>query len=283
VQRKDSEARTMSGLRYIRQGDAVQLLNTRRWRPFGKHALVVSGLSILGLGLLGCGSVDRMQLKPNDSIMPVVNGEDPGQAVGRCLFFGANGPVTTPCPTAVGRFFKKPKVFESDGPGRYGHGVFTRGGITDPLREVVVAYELVTYGSRAVSYRKSVDPAVADDVRTMCEDRANQDLQIITRAFEGCGVTLAGSQRDAFFWSMQSLADEGALLGQPEGFWAQAPDETRPPTTPVCKSRRIVQVEVSPLTRVCARYAADIAEKPVVEPAVEKDGEESTAAFKKTP
>lgn len=205
-----------------------------------------------------CGGPTTLMLKPNDTVIPVVNGEDPGYALGQCVRFTETGPVTTPCPLGVDRFFDKPRTHEMNKPGAYFQGVFTRGGGVERAYETVLAYELVTYTSHTAPWKTRLKPRDLPALRAVCGDRRNHDALVVVRAFDGCSVVLAGDRRQAWRWTMVDLASEGTTIGQPEGFWSQEPSLDRAPQDASCQTQRVVQVEVLPIGRACARYQADL-------------------------
>ena len=205
-----------------------------------------------------CGSASPLMLKPNDALLPIVNGEDPGEATGRCVRFAETGPVTAPCPLGVERFFEPARAFEMDKPGAHLHGVYTWGGTVDRAAETVVAFELVTYTSRAMPWKAKLKPKDLPTLRNLCADVRRRAELVIVRAFEGCSVVLSGTRRDAWRWTLADLAAKGTTIGQPVSFWAQAPDLDQPPSDSRCQTQRVVQVEVLPLGRACDRYQADL-------------------------
>ena len=128
---------------------------------------------LLALGLTttvgaACGGATQLVMRPNDATIPIVNGEDPGQALGQCVRFTENGPVTTPCPLGVEAFFGKPSVHEMNKPGAYAYGVYTWGGGVHRADETVVAYEVVTYTSRAMTWKMKLKPRDLPKLRAVC-------------------------------------------------------------------------------------------------------------------
>lgn len=228
-------------------------MNATPGRPL-QALLLTTALALTG----ACGAERTLQLKPNDAVMPLTNGEDPGQAVGRCLRFGPSGPVSTPCPLGTEAFFAKVKTTEMSKPSSYVQGVFTRGGDTDRATETVVAYELVTYSSDFLPFKTKLKSKDVTALKAVCGGERRGDEQIIVRSFEGCGVVLAGDRRKAWRWTIADLAAEGTTIGQPKGFWAQDPGGDGPAQGATCAAKRVVQVEVMALARACARYQAQL-------------------------
>ena len=214
---------------------------------------------LLALGLTttagaACGGATQLVMRPNDATIPIVNGEDPGQALGQCVRFTENGPVTTPCPLGVEAFFGKPSVHEMNKPGAYAYGVYTWGGGVHRADETVVAYEVVTYTSRAMTWKMKLKPKDVPKLRAICGASDLRRTLLVVRAFEGCSQVLAGDRRQAWRWTVADLAREGATIGQPLSFWSQTPDLDEAPGGASCRTQRVVQVEVVPVERACERY-----------------------------
>lgn len=208
------------------------------------------------LTLSACGGATQLTLRPNDATIPIVNGEDPGQALGQCVRFTENGPVTTPCPLGVEAFFGKPVTHEMTKPGAYAHGVYTWGAGVHRADETVVAYEIVTYSSRAMTWKAKLKAKDLAKLVPLCSADDLKRTLLVVRAFDGCAKILAGDRRDAWRWTVENLAHEGATIGQPERFWSQEPDLDEAPGGATCKTQRVVQVEVVPVERACERYRA---------------------------
>lgn len=224
-----------------------------------RRPLMLTLLAVAMALTSACGSgTSNLKLRPNDFVMPLVNGADPGQAVGQCLYFSENGPVTRSCPAGVDKFFGKSRIHPMTKPGSYAYGVFTRGRDVNRAAERVVAYELVTYSTRAVSWNKKLKPKFLPRLRALCQNDTARDELIVVRSFEGCAVTLSGARSEAWRWTISDLGREGSVIGKPIRFWSHDPDTERPPSNAECKARRIVQVEVLPVDRACDRYHADL-------------------------
>ena len=218
---------------------------------------LITTIALAATALAGaCGAERTLVLKPNDAVMPLTNGEDPGQAVGRCVRFGPSGPVSTPCPVGTEAFFGKVKTTESSKPSSYVQGVFTRGADADRATETVVAYELVTYSSDFIPFKTKLKSKDVTALKAVCGGPRGDDY-VIVRSFEGCGIVRAGDRRQAWRWTISDLAAEGTTIGQPQGFWAQAPDDG-PAQAATCAAKRVVQVEVMSLARACERYQAQL-------------------------
>ncbi|PIE16247.1 MAG: hypothetical protein CSA66_07650 [Proteobacteria bacterium] len=220
-------------------------------------AAIAAGLTLLLGGACGPSS-PYLKLNLGGGVVPIVNGADPGGAVGQCLRFDRSGPTTAPCPPGVDAFFGKPKLHQMSQPGTYTNGIYAHGEMVAYSRPVVVGYELLTYSSRAVSWKKKLKAKDVPKLRRLCADPHSRQRMVVVRAFEGCAVVMAGLQRDATEWTIETLSHQGSRVGLPTGFWAQAPDEELPPLKAKCKAKRVVQAEVIRVETACRRYAGEL-------------------------
>jgi len=239
--------------------------------PGARRLRRVLGVAALALAVAACASAATLDMKPSETVMPIVNATDAEEAVGQCLRFSQAGPVTAPCPLGVHHFFDRARVTDMPRPGGHLHGVFTRGRDTaDLAHETVVAYEMVTYNVRALPWKSRLRPRDVEALRAVCAEPRHRREMIIVRALEGCAVVLAGHRRDSWRWTMETLATRGTVIGQPDGFWVQDPRRALPPQEARCQNQRVVQVEVSPLGAACDRYQAELFPEPQANPPLQE-------------
>ena len=188
-------------------------------------------------------------------LLPLVNSPEPGSAVGRCVHFGEEGPVTAPCPLDMTRVLATARRNEARGRGSYAHGVFVPGkelprqnGALPPM---ATAYEIATYNSTERPLRTKLDQEGIRTLKLMCSDTSIQRVPVVLREFEGCAITLTGEEDDASDWTLETLNQRGAFLGQPSAFWAQDPTLETPPEKAKCRAQRVVQAEVLTVRNIC--------------------------------
>ncbi len=199
-----------------------------------------------------------LRLAPSGKLIPLVNGPEPGTAVGKCVQMGQEGPTTHPCPMDLAQLIDRNLRRGEEGRGTYARGIYVDadaldrvGGPETGQGVPATAYELATYHSTHAVWKAEVDKATAGDLERMCADPASGDVRVIIREFEGCGVTMTGDLGDAPKWSIGTLATQGTVLGQPRTFWSQDPKQKLPPERAKCAAARVVRVEVLSMHNLC--------------------------------
>ena len=212
-------------------------------------------LTAVMMALVGCAT-DRLTVNRSSRLVPLVNSPEPGSAVGRCVHFGEEGPVTAPCPMDMNRVLAAARKNEARGRGSYAHGVFVQGSELPRLSRstpaMATAYEMATYNSTERPLRSKLDAEGVLTVKRMCSDTSIQRIAVVLREFEGCAITLTGQEDEASGWTMKTLNQRGTFLGQPSAFWAQDPELETPPEKAKCRSQRVVQAEVLTVRNICA-------------------------------
>jgi hypothetical protein len=191
-------------------------------------------------------------------LIPLVNGPEPGTAIGRCVALEREGPTTHPCPMDLAPLISRNMRRGEVGRGTYTRGVFVDATALAQLEEdeetdsmPVTAYELATYHSTIAVWKSSIDEKTANKLERFCSDPMSSDVRVIVREFEGCGMTMSGTMEDAEDWSIGTLATQGTVLGQPRTFWSQDPTQPLPPSKAKCAAARVVRVEVLPVQSLC--------------------------------
>lgn len=220
-----------------------------------KLIIALAGLMALGACAPSSG---QLRLAPSAKLIPLVNGPEPGMAVGRCIQMGQEGPTTHPCPMNLAQLIDRNLRRGEKGRGTYARGIYVdpealaRAGGTEAAQDTsVTAYELATYHSTQAVWKESLEGQLASDLERLCTDPASSDVRVIVREFEGCGMTMAGQLADSADWSIGTLATQGTVLGQPRTFWSQDPKQALPPTQAKCSAARVVRVEALPIQSLC--------------------------------
>ncbi len=221
------------------------------------YKLTLSAIS--GLLLVACAApTGALRLAPSGKLVPLVNGPEPGTAVGKCIQMGKEGPTTHPCPMDLAPLIDRNLRRGEEGRGTYARGVYVDaeelervGSLEAGINVPATAYELATYHSTHAVWKVKVDENTAANLERLCADPAAGETRVIVREFEGCGVTMTGDLGDAPNWSISTLATQGTVLGQPKTFWSQEPNQKLPPARAKCASSRVVRVEVLSVNSLC--------------------------------
>ena len=200
-----------------------------------------------------CAEVEPLRVSPSSTLVPLVDGAEPGSAAGECVVFTERGPVTQACPPALVGAVGPTRKQKTKGRGIYQVGTFVAAGKLSTDGDLATSYELATFGSHQLGWRELSDQE-REGLGQLCSVSAFHKMPVITKEFDGCGVVLTGALDEAEDWSIKALEKHGSIIGQPDKFWSLHDDVDEPSNSASCQASRVVLAEVITLAEVCRRY-----------------------------